>query len=110
MDRFCIDNNLFYTFNEDGCGAFRIYNYTAIGLIAPGRITGQGSTLEEAVKEYMTIALGERAGQKEYLTAYVAEPNADVKIAEAFGKDECMAVEAPIDVELTEVPLGEKVG
>lgn len=108
MERFCIDNGLFATFNEDGNGIYRVYNYTSVGLIAPGRIMGQGSTLEEAVKEYMTVALGERVGQKEYLTAYVAEPTADAKVVEAFTNDvrvACEFAEEPV-----ETPIGEKVG
>jgi hypothetical protein len=107
MEKFILDNGLFYTFNENGSGQYLVCNYTSVGLIPPGRIQGQGATLEAAVKEYMTVAQGERVAQKDYLTAYVAEPTADAKVAEAFVKDERVAVE--LKAVETEAVLGEKV-
>ena len=91
--QFCADNNLAFacTFT-DGVADYTVSNPSSVGLIAPGRIVGHGTTLAEALAAYMAVLVDERGAQKDYLAPYVADPAADQTVSDAVKADERMPV------------------
>lgn len=104
---FCIANRLAAAMvtNEDGSPLWRVSNQRSVGLVEPGRICGEGETLEAALKEYMSVALDQRASTKEPLVAYTADAIADAEVAAAFEKDEAIIKPLPRPVEPSDQPV-----
>jgi hypothetical protein len=96
---FCVANRLTASLStsEDGTPTWLVSNQRTRGLAAPGRITGAGATIDEALKAYLQTTQEERVIHKAILEAYVADPIADVDLAKALTDDE-----APLKVPAAE--------
>jgi len=81
---FIIKNTLGFEYAE---GSYVVRNIYSIGLIPPRRMAGQGTSLAEALKQYMSILVDERGTQKEPLAMYVAEKDADADVVAAVQAD-----------------------
>ena len=68
-------------------GSYVVRNIYSIGLIPPRRVAGQGTSLAEALKNYMAVLVDERGDHKIPLAAYVAEKDADPVVVAAVQAD-----------------------
>jgi hypothetical protein len=93
------------SFGEGGTPLYHVTHSESIGVIPPGRIYGDGATLDEALASYMGALLDQRAAQKDYLTPYADEATADPVVAQAITDDARMP--APVEKELTASPVME---
>ena len=99
---FIIKQNLGFEYAE---GSYVVRNIYSIGLIPPRRCAGQGTSLAEALKNYMGTLVDERGDRKPPLTEYVKEPTADPDVVAAVAADAKMPkpVEEPIEDDLIDV-------
>jgi hypothetical protein len=84
---FCEKHGLRIAIDFADATPYLVTNPASIGLIPPGRIRGAGTTLAEALKQYMAILVDERGTQKEPLAEYVKEPTADAEVVAAVAND-----------------------